>query len=76
MIQVGRPEVVCEFQREEWRARVAALLVHSNRYGWVTRLGGWTGPVERDFSSREAAVDYVEAWVAEAPDRRCAFIAQ
>lgn len=32
-------------------------IVHSNKYGWVIRLGGWTGPVvSGTFATREAAV--------------------
>lgn len=32
-------------------------IVHSNKYGWVIRLGGWTGPtVSGTFASKEDAL--------------------
>lgn len=33
-------------------------IIHSNKYGWVIRLGGWTGPViSRTFSTKEEALE-------------------
>lgn len=31
-------------------------IVHSNKYGWVIRLGGWTGPALMSFDSKEDAI--------------------
>lgn len=31
-------------------------IVHSNKYGWVIRLGGWTGPTLMRFKTKDEAV--------------------
>jgi hypothetical protein len=76
MIEVGKSEVIREYRQQGWSVKIIALLVHSNRYGWVTRLDGWTGPVENRFDTRESAISYLNEWVAQAPNVRCGFISK
>ena len=77
---IGKPETIQAFrteaQEDNWIRKISSYLVHSNKYGWTIRLGGWTGPQLSQHSTKTEAIEAVECLVSKSPDNTCAFVSE